>query len=199
MKKFLSIISVLLITVLLFTACEYTPTATSVDTKQTLEIGNELSANQPTPTDIDYSLERYNLIKRAYWVNGQREKARMLPCPIADIPLGYIVLFTESGSAIGKFVVEGKVSSLNSYLTPDSEYYEKYLGYSSSSSNSSSYTERYSNKWLPDVDGSYGYNDDGIFFFSPDGKYIEWTGIYLYSDIPFEVEDTVVKVVNVNE
>ena len=39
MKKFLSIISVLLITVLLFTACEYTPTATSVDTKQTLEIG----------------------------------------------------------------------------------------------------------------------------------------------------------------
>ena len=37
MKKFLSIISALLITVLLFTACEYTPTATSVDTKQTLE------------------------------------------------------------------------------------------------------------------------------------------------------------------
>ena len=23
--------------------------------------------------------------------------------------------------------------------------------------------------------------------FTPDGKYIEWTGIYLYSDIPFEV------------
>ena len=38
----------------------------------------------------------------------------------------------------------------------------------------------------------------GIFFFTPDGKYIEWTGIYLYSDIPFEVEDTVVKVVNVD-
>lgn len=190
MKKFLLAISVLLITVLLFTACEYTPTATSVDTKQTLEIGNELSANQPTPTDIDYSLERHNLIKRAYWVNGQREKARMLPCAIADIPLGYIVLFTESGSVVGKFIVEGKVTSLNSYLTPDSEFYERAMGESASNED---------NKWLPDVDGSYGYNDNGIFFFTPDGKYIEWTGIYLYSDIPFEVEDTVVKVVNVNE
>ena len=48
------------------------------------------------------------------------------------------------------------------------------------------------NKWLPDVDGSYGENDTGIFFFTPDGKYIEWTGTYLYSDIPFEVKDTVV-------
>ena len=43
-----------------------------------------------------------------------------------------------------------------------------------------------------DVDGSYGSNDNGIFFFTPDGKYIEWTGTYLYSDIPFEVKDTVV-------
>ena len=42
------------------------------------------------------------------------------------------------------------------------------------------------------VDGSYGSNDNGIFFFTPDGKYIEWTGTYLYSDIPFEVKDTVV-------
>lgn len=191
MKKFLSIVSVLLITVLLFTACEYTPTATSVDTKQTLEIGNELSANQPTPTDIDYSLERYNLIKRAYWVNGQREKARMLPCAIADIPLGYIILFTESGSVVGKFIVEGKVTSLNSYLTPDSEWYEQQYWGDGDSYNGA-------NDWLPDVDGSYGNNDDGIFFFTPDGKYIEWTGIYLYSDIPFEVEDTLVKVVTVD-
>lgn len=48
------------------------------------------------------------------------------------------------------------------------------------------------NKWLPDVDGSYGSNDNGIFFFTPDGKYVEWSGTYLYSDIPFEVKDAVV-------
>lgn len=161
-------------------------TTTREDVKATLNVGNKLVSNQPTPTDIDYSLERYNLIKRAYWVNGQREKANTLPCAIHR-PLGYIVLFTESGSTIGSFVVDGKVSSLNSFLTPDSEYYEQEYG-----SNGFSYGD--GNDWLADVDGSYGENDNGIFFFTPDGKYIEWTGTYLYSDIPFIVEDPVLKV-----
>lgn len=73
---------------------------------------------------------------------------------------------------------------MNSFLTPDSEYYEIDI-------ESGSYRD---NNWLADVDGSYGENDNGIFFFTPDGKYIEWTGIYLYSDIPFIVDDPVVKV-----
>lgn len=188
MKKTILILSLIFMVTLFLTACETTGTATTMDVEKTIGIGNKLAMNQPTPDDIDYSLERYNLIRRAYWVNGQREKARTLPCPIPDVPLGYIVLFTESGSVVGRFVVEGKVTSLNSYLTPDSEYYEYYSG-----------DYRVKNNWLPDVDGSYGYNDEGIFFFTPDGKYIEWTGIYLYSDIPFEVEETVVKVVNVND
>ena len=94
-----------------------------------------------------------------------------LPCSI-DRPMGYIVLFTESGGVVGRYTVDGKVSSLNSYLTPDSTYYQ----YDSTS-----------NRWIADVDGSYGENDQGIFFFTTDGKYIEWTGTYLYSDIPFEV------------
>ena len=48
--------------------------------------------------------------------------------------------------------------------------------------------------WIADVDGSYGENDSGIFFFTIDGNYIEWTGTYLYSDIPFEVSDPVLKI-----
>lgn len=153
------------------------------DTKNTIETINNLQSNQPTPTDINYSLERYNLIRRAYWVNGQREKAAAVICPV-EKPLGYIVLFTESGSTVGRFIVDGKVSSLNSYLTPDSEYYELIYG--------GTYTKE--NNWIADVDGSYGENDAGIFFFTPDGKYVEWTGTYLYSDIPFEVENPVVKI-----
>ena len=148
----------------------------------------------PPPTDIDYSLERYNLIRRTYWVNGQREKANSLPCEITK-PLGYIVLFTENGSIVGNFVVDGKVSSLNSFLTPDSEYYEKNISYRSGDTITSPSVEDFANKWLADVDGSYGENDAGIFFFTPDGKYIEWTGTYLYSDIPFEVDTPIVKVV----
>ena len=154
---------------------------TRQDTLNTQEAANTIQYNQPTPTDIEYSLERYNLIRRAYWVNGEREKANALPCSI-EKPLGYVILLTESGSVVGKFTVDGKVSSLNSFLTPDSEYYEYSRGGDLTTKNT----------WLADVDGSYGENDNGIFFFTPDGKYVEWTGVYLYSDIPFTVEAPVV-------
>ena len=163
------------------TSCNEDESKRRADTEKTLAIASKLQSNQPTPTDIDYSLERYNLIKRAYWVNGNREKANALPCEI-EKPLGYIVLF-DKGVVFGKFVVDGKVSSLNSYLTPDTEYYDvDYVGDNS-----------YYNEWLADVDGSYGENDNGIFFFTTDGKYIEWTGEYLYSDIPFEIDEPVLK------
>lgn len=168
MKKFITI--ALAVTMLLsLSACEVSSSRQDIYT--TLANANSIQENQPTPDDLEYSLERYNLIRRAYWVNGQREKAISLPCEI-ERPLGYIVLFTEGGGVVGRYIVDGKVTSLNSYLTPDSEWYEN---------------GEYRNSWLADVDGSYGENDQGIFFFTPDGKYIEWTGIYLYSDIPFEV------------
>lgn len=182
MKKMIAIAVMMCMVMTLFAGCAGVDYELSPDQKARQEVertkkiaGNLLEA-QPTPTDITYSLERYNLIRRSYWVNGQREKANTLPCEV-EKPLGYVVLF--SGSAIiGNFIVDGKISSLNSYLSPDSEYY--------SSSNSV--------KWLSDVDGSYGENDSGIFFFTPDGKYVEWTGTYLYSDIPFMVDSPVVKI-----
>ena len=189
MKKFACLTIVALLIILCLTGCDLETTASgsAADTMATLDIGDKLANNQPTPTDIDYSLERYNLIKRTYWVNGQREKANALPCEVVK-PLGYIVLFTESGAVVGSFVVDGKVSSLNSFLTPDSEYYELLYGGTS--------TKR--NNWLADVDGSYGENDSGIFFFTTDSRYIEWTGTYLYSDIPFEVNNPILSVKSID-
>lgn len=174
MRKFVKIIAIIcaMCAVLCFAGCEVS--GSKQDTLNTKEAANTLQENQPTPTDIEYSLERYNLIRRSYWVNGQREKANALVCQV-EKPLGYVVLLTESGSVVGKFTVDGKVTSLNSYLTPDT--YRSSGGYE---------------YWLADVDGSYGENDGGIFFFTPDGKYVEWSGIYLYSDIPFEVDAPVV-------
>lgn len=189
MKKILSIFLALVMClslVIFTTGCdvEYS-SASSYDTQNDvnaqMNVASNLAASQSTPTDIDYSLERYNLIRRAYWVNGQREKANTLVCAI-EKPLGYIVLFSGN-TVVGSFVVDGKVSSLNSFLTPgsvDDTYGNIRGGYTTVT------TE------MADVDGSYGENDSGIFFFTPDGKYIEWTGSYLYSDIPFEVADPVV-------
>ncbi|MBP3629901.1 MAG: hypothetical protein J6J23_00220 [Clostridia bacterium] len=188
MKKIFLTVAILVIGTLV--GCVKDTTAntynTKNDIKSTSQVADSLAEKQPTPADINYSLERYNLIRRAYWVNGQREKANTLICEI-EKPLGHIVLFTDNGAVVGKFIVDGKVSSLNSYLTPDSEFYEQEYG-----SNGHSYGD--GNNWLADVDGSYGENDNGIFFFTPDGKYVEWTGTYLYSDIPFEISDPVIRV-----
>jgi len=142
------------------------------DIYRTKNIGDTLAKNQPTPTDIGYSLERYNLIRRAYWVNGEKEKARAVKRP-AEVPMGYCVLFSY-GKVLGQFNVDGKVTSLNSFLTPSTTYGSD-------------------SKELPDVDGSYGENDTGIFFFTPQWQYIEWNGEYLYSDTPFKVSDTVLE------
>ena len=190
-KKLLALAIVTMISC--FMGCTYeedTTQKTTTDSVKTMAVAKTLAEAQPTPTDIEYSLERYNLIRRAYWVNGQREKANTLPCPV-EKPLGYCILFTESGSVVGRFTVDGKVSSLNSYLSPDSEVYE--IG-GESTDNEVWYNGTTENDWIADVDGSYGENDNGIFFFTPEGRYLEWTGTYLYSDIPFEINDPVLKV-----
>lgn len=185
MNKTVRVVSLfvgIVLALLVLTGCSdiHIAKGTKADVQAQITVANMLTDNQPTPTDINYSLERYNLIRRAYQVNGQREKANALACAV-EKPLGYIVLFAGN-TVVGNFIVDGKVTSLNSFLSPDSEYYEYSYG-----------KHQTYNKWLADVDGSYGENDDGIFFFTPDGKYIEWTGEYLYSDIPFIVDSPVVR------
>lgn len=182
MKRIVSILLLVAITLCMLAGCDSDYQEQTSDVEKQHSITKELQQSQPTPTDIDYSLERYNLIRRAYWVNGQREKALALPCPV-EKPLGYVVLMLEGVGVVGNYVIDGKVSSLNSFLTPDSEYYEYSAGETSKKNN-----------WLADVDGSYGENDNGIFFFTTDGKYIEWTGTYIYSDIPYIVDDPILKV-----
>ena len=182
MKRIVSILLLVAITLCMLAGCDSDYQEQTSDVEKQHSITKELQQSQPTPTDIDYSLERYNLIRRAYWVNGQREKALSLPCPV-EKPLGYVVLMLEGVGVVGNYVIDGKVSSLNSFLTPDSEYYEYSAGETSKK-----------NSWLADVDGSYGENDNGIFFFTTDGKYIEWTGTYIYSDIPYIVDDPILKV-----
>jgi hypothetical protein len=170
--------------VLAMSGCDFETSTSSQEkeVKNTYSASGKLISSQPTPTDIEYSLERYNLMRRAYWVNGMREKAMTLVCPV-EKPLGYVVLFAGN-AVLGSFVVDGKITSLNSYLTPDSEYFELVTGS----------TSTYVNRWIADIDGSFGANDNGIFFFTPDGKYIEWNGTYLYSDIPFTVNTPVLTI-----
>lgn len=170
MKK----ITIIFITLLLTFSLAGCGDASTKDLAKTREAGNILQEKQSTPTDINFSLERYNLIRRAYWVNGQREKANAVICEV-EKPLSYVALMTESGAVIGRFIVDGKITSLNSYLTPDSMYID-------------------SGRYMPDIDGTYGENDAGIFFFTPDGQYWEWNSVYLYSDTPFDIENPIIRI-----
>ena len=97
MKKILIIAMVTILSAGLI-GCE--ASGSTKDRNNTMTAAGTLQENQPTPTDIDYSLERYNLIRRAYWVNGQREKASSLVCEI-EKPLGYIVAATLMSILLG--------------------------------------------------------------------------------------------------
>ena len=48
----------------------------------------------------------------------------------------------------------------------------------------------------PDLDGSYGDNPKGIFFYTDKDEYKEWTGDYHYSDTPMNMAQPPELVVN---
>jgi hypothetical protein len=69
------------------------------------------------------------------------------------------------GRVMAFYPVDGKVTSLNAYMTA---------------------AERVTANGpieLPDLDGAYGQNPDGVFFFTPDDAYVEWKGDYMWSDL----------------
>ena len=109
MKKIVSILLLVAITICMLAGCDSDYQEQTSDVEKQQSITKDLQQSQPTPTDIDYSLERYNLIRRAYWVNGQREKALSLPCPV-EKPFGYVVLMLE-GAGVDSFKIEGRAKS----------------------------------------------------------------------------------------
>jgi hypothetical protein len=132
-------------------------------TKQNMAAARESadrSANSIPVPNISYFQERRTIAKWA-----QRWDQPNLPC--------YVYLISY-GNIIGYYVTDGKPSSTSSYLTP--EYRESYY------SNSTTITEQ-----LPDDDGTYGSNNQGIRFFTAEGTAVEWGGSgasYIYSDAP---------------
>ena len=175
-KRIIAIILTAVMAATMLVGCE--SGGSRQDTRNTLSAGNTLQENQPTPTDIDFSLQRYNLIRRAYYLNGKIEESRNVECEV-EKPLGYIYLFLDGVGCVARDTVDGQVTPLTTYLTPDSEYYA-----------TSGLAE-----WLPDTDGTYGENNEGIFYFTVDGSYKEWNGLYFYSSEYYDIEDPMLSVV----
>lgn len=175
--KKLTIVILVVAVALLATGC--TINGNHQDIADTRAISENLVGKYPTPSDINTSLSRYNLIRRAYFLAGDVEKAKNLPCDV-EKPLGYLYLFVEGVGCVMCDSVDGVVTSMRSYLTPDSVYYSSGSGYVN---------------WVADIDGTYGENPDGIFWFDANGMYHEWTGLYYYSDTYYELDDPILNIV----
>lgn len=90
----------------------------------------------------------------------------------------YVYLMSWTGEFIGYYVVKGKVSSNQSQMGP----MDQVLDCNDGAGCSDVVVE------APGDDGSYGPNEDGIFFFTVDDTKITWNGMYQQSDKPLNIK-----------
>lgn len=142
------------------------PTSTN-EIKNTATVTNKLIQAVPIP-QLENSQERINVAKRAE-IFSKSDK------------ISYIYL-VNYGKVMAFYTVKGKVSSLRSYMAP-MEKILKYNGEPCDYNNSASCYVVAS----ADIDGTYGENVEGIFFFTTEGAYVEWKGDYMMSDQPLKL------------
>lgn len=135
------------------------PTTAQREFQSTETNQQRLVAATPLPA-LTQSLERQNLTRRLQRVNQAHLTS-------------YIYLISQTGKVMAFYTVDGKVTSLNSYLTPETR--------------PARYGEGVAEIEVPDLDGAYGKNSDGVFFFTTEGVYVEWHGDYLWSDQPLKL------------
>lgn len=139
--------------------CEPTQSISEKEQQNQTRNQNKLYVTQPPP-QISVSAERKNLIERLKRLNTEN----MSGC----------VDLVSNGTIVARYVVRGKVTSLNSYLTGKEKIVDDPYG---SIEAGGQLLES------PDYDGAYGQNADGVFFFTADtNSYVEWKGDYLYTD-----------------
>lgn len=166
MKKLIAVLTAAVLVATL-AACESKPksNAQAQGQAQTEQAYEQQSKAVPYPVDqLKDSLERRNIRERLLRTNDPSK-------------IGYVYLLSFS-KPLGYYVIKGKVSSTQSQMTTD-ELVERH-----GDTGGGNFT--YS---APGDDGSYGQNEDGVFFFTTDGAMVTTTLDFVYSDqpIPFDV------------
>jgi hypothetical protein len=91
----------------------------------------------------------------------------------------YVYLLSWTGEFIGYYTAKGKVSSNQSQMGP-MDTGVKICDWNGGGC--------YALGEAPGDDGSYGPNEDGIFFFTTDDTKITWNGLYQQSDKPLSIK-----------
>lgn len=171
MKKVLTAVvaTAILIPVVVFAGWfDRQPSAAKSESQVAEENHQRFIRQIPIP-NLQDSLERRNVAKRAELFNDNEK-------------ISYIYL-TSFGKVMAFYTVKGKVSSLRSYLNPTDRLVRgdgsRCSGWSEESG--CHVTE------APEIDGTYGENPHGIFFFTTEGAYVEWNGEYMVSDQPLKL------------
>lgn len=121
------------------------------------------------------SLERKNIAERLVRYNDPNK-------------ISYIYLLAQNGQVISYFTIKGKVSNAGSQLLPEDDILDPC-----------------GTDYCPTVvdsagdDGSYGPDEDSIFFFTTDGTLVEWGGLYLLSDKPLDIKTPVSLIARVGD
>lgn len=155
-------------------ACGFwTPCAEESASQVSNEITKDIAKAIPVP-QLQTSSERKNVSKRAEMFNNEEK-------------ISYIYLVSY-GKVMAFFTVQGKVSSLRSYMTPTEQLVDRY-GTPCTYENGDDWCSSAGTYTLsaPDIDGTYGENVEGIFFFTTEGAYVEWKGEYMMSDQPLKL------------
>jgi hypothetical protein len=136
---------------------------TKKDMQYTEDVAARMAKAVPPPA-LTTSNARVTLKKRAERWNTESKD-------------GYIYLL-DHGIVMGFYATKGLPQSLNSYLTTNDQIVTAKVGGSSQALTVEA----------PDIDGTYGKNADGIFFFTADtDAYVEWKGDYLFTDQPLRL------------
>jgi len=143
-------------------------TTNQVEQQQAESNQERLIQQIPVPTLRD-SLERRNVVKRTELFNDSEK-------------ISYVYL-TSFGKVMAFYTVKGKVSSTQSYLNPP----ERLVNSGGGKCSSWDETSNCHAISAPEVDGTYGENTAGIFFFTTEGAYVEWNGEYMVSDQPLKL------------
>ena len=135
----------------------------------TEENQKKLLESTPIPK-VETSQERKNLIRRIETWNKEDK-------------ISYIYL-VNYGKVMAFYTVKGKVSSLDSMLTNPEQVIngDGRQGKDSWCNSGQCYTVS-----SPQIDGSYGTNGDGIFFYTTEGVYVEAKSDYILADQPLKI------------
>ncbi len=175
MKRIIALVLSMLCLCFLMTGCDEEDTSYKQQVAENEANVRAITDQYGTP-NITRSLDYENVMRRAEYLNQGNN-------------IGYLYLLSDMGVVLEEVQVLGKVTSLNTFITPMQE--SQYVRHSGSIGTEHAIIT----VDAADIDGTWGENVSGIFWFTPDGVYGEWAGLYRFSSerLTFQTEPVLIQ------